>query len=148
MNVRKVKISLQAEELNIALEYTIGPIEGQREFLRLCRVSGLNKPSTPKQLALIFANRNQILLFEAHLQFYDLVSAIKVLVELEATTDHRLMMEYLNRLNYAKQQYTASAKNNCLVAYLSFFGCGTGFAKPNFTVEEVSAAENESSYSL
>ena len=133
MNNRKVKITLEDEELHLALEYTVGQIAGEREFLRRCQVSGLHNQNSPKALSLLFANGKQISLFEASLQFDDLVDAIKILVQLEATVDHRLMMEYLNRLNYAKQQHAENS--NLLVSCLSIFRCGAGFAKPKFAIE-------------
>ncbi len=147
MSRRKIKIRLQDEDLNIHLDYIIGPMPDEREFLRCCTVQGLEKRQV-KQLSLIFANKNQIQLFEANLQFNHFADAMEILVQLDASEDHRTMMEYLQRLNYAKQLYEKNTANKWVASCLSFFGCGNGYPAPQTSVEEPAEIDNALRISL
>lgn len=129
MSRRKISIRLQDEDLHIYLDYITGPIPNEREYLRRCTVRGLEKRQV-KQLSLVFANKNQIQLFEANLQFNHFADAMEILVQLEANKDHMMMMRYLQRLNYAKQLYENNPANNWFASCLSFFGCGNGYPSP------------------
>ena len=148
MNIRMVKIELVDEELKLNLSYRIGSIPDQREFLRQCTVQGLDKPAVPKVLSIIFANRVQIESFETNLQLHDLSGAIKILAELAANADHRLLMTYLNKINYAEQLHEANTANHFLAPCLGVFGCGSGYPKPRFSIEETYPVSENLSYSL